>query len=212
IPPILENLAQYPYLSSWFPPDLASIQDMKSGAKQIRALGRLSYYLGYGAVKDAVAAKIKQVTDRDGAARMLDRHGINVDSGVNVFVVASLCGGTGSGMFLDLAYGLKKWFKYDGLTGEINGLFMLPGAFVGVSDRIKANAYAALKELNHHMGMGRAEGARFQAQYTSNPLDTVDESGSPFSFCYLIGDQNKVVDSARVTDLQEMIAQKIALE
>jgi hypothetical protein len=212
IPPILEHLAQYPYLSEWFPPELAGIKDLKSGAKQIRALGRLSYFLGYHGVKEAAVGKVKAVTDRDRAKFMLERYGLNVDTGVNVFVVASLCGGTGSGMFLDLAMSLKHWFKYDSLTGEVNGLFMLPGAFTGVSDRIKANAYACLKELNHYMGMGRAEGVRFNAQYTSNPLDKVDELGPPFTFCYLVGDQNKVVDSARVTDLQEMIAQKIALE
>lgn len=212
IPPILEHLAQYPYLNDWFPPELSGIKDLKSGAKQIRALGRLSYFLGYNGVKEAAVGKVKAVTDRDRAKFMLERYGLNIDSGVNVFVVASLCGGTGSGMFLDLGFCLKHWFKYDQLVGEVNGLFMLPGAFTGVSDRIKANAYACLKELNHHMGMGRAEAVRFKAQYSSNPLDAVDEQGPPFSFCYLVGDQNKVIDSARVTDLQEMIAQKIALE
>ena len=212
IPPILGNLAQYDYLSGWFPPDLTGIQDLKSGAKQIRALGRLAFFLGYNAVKEATLGKVKSVTDRDKAKFMIDHYGLNVDSGVNVFLVSSLCGGTGSGMTLDVAYNLKSWFKHDNLLGEVNAMLMLPGAFSGVSDRIKANGYAALKELNHYQAMGRAESAHFRAQYTSSPLDKVDESGSPFSFCYLIGDQNKVVDSARITDLQEMVAQKIALE
>ncbi len=212
IPPILGNLAQYDYLSGWFPPDLTGIQDLKSGAKQIRALGRLAFFLGYGAVKEATLAKVKSVTDRDKAKFMIDHYGMNVDQGVNVFLVSSLCGGTGSGMTLDMAYNLKHWFKYDNLLGEVNGMLMLPGAFSGVSDRIKANGYAALKELNHYQAMGRAESAHFRAQYTSNPLDKIDQSGPPFTFCYLLGDQNKVVDSARITDLQEMVAQKIALE
>lgn len=212
IPPILGNLAQYDYLSGWFPPDLTGIQDLKSGAKQIRALGRLAFFLGYNAVKEAALGKVKSVTDRDKAKFMIDHYGMNVDQGVNVFLVSSLCGGTGSGMTLDMAYNLKHWFKYDNLLGEVNAMLMLPGAFSGVSDRIKANGYAALKELNHYQAMGRAESAHFRAQYTSNPLDKVDESGPPFTFCYLLGDQNKVVDSARITDLQEMVAQKIALE
>lgn len=212
IPPILQNLAQYDYLSSWFPPDLTGIQDLKSGAKQIRALGRLAFSLGYGGVKEATLAKVKAVTDRDRAKFMIDKYGLNVDQGVNVFVVSSLCGGTGSGMYLDMAYCLKHWFKYDNMVGEVNGMLLLPGAFSGVSDRIKANGYAALVELNHYQAMGRAEAATFSAQYTSNPLDKIAESGPPFTFCYLLGDQNKSVDSARITDLQEMVAQKIALE
>lgn len=212
VPPILANLGAYPHLAEWFPPELAGIQDLKSGAKQIRALGRLAFFLSYPAIKAAVTAKVRQVTDRDRAQVMRDRHGVTTDSGVNVFVVASLCGGTGSGMLLDLPYALRHWFRHDQLLGEVNGLFLLPGAFEGVGDRVKANAYACLKELNHYMGMGRADGPRFQARYGASELDAVDLAGPPFHFCYMVGDQNKSVDAARLDDLEEMTAQKIALE
>lgn len=210
--PILGNLAQYEHLAEWFPPDLAGVQDLTSGAKQIRALGRLAFFMGYAGVRDVVTAAVKGVTDRDKARFMLDHYGLNVGSGVDVYIVSSLCGGTGSGMLLDVAYGIRKWFRDNGLVNEVNAYVMLPGAFTGVSDRVKANGYACLKELNHHMGLGRAEGARFKARYSHSPLDAIDEKGPPFDFCYLIGDQNKAVDAARLTDLQEMIAQKLTLE
>jgi hypothetical protein len=69
-----------------------------------------------------------------------------------VYIVCSLCGGTGSGMFLDVAHTVRH---YVGSSPSVMGILMLPSVFEADirSDlqrrRVRANTYAALKELNH---------------------------------------------------------------
>ena len=69
-----------------------------------------------------------------------------------IYIISSLCGGTGAGMFLDVAHRVRQEV---GSNADIVGIFLMPSTFESEirSDlqrrRIQANAYAALKELNH---------------------------------------------------------------
>src|SRR5439155_25508300 len=67
------------------------------------------------------------------------------------------CGGTGSGIFLDVAYILRDLLQTRS-TFLPNGIFVLPQAFmpaltgkVDLQRRIQGNAYAALPELSELM-------------------------------------------------------------
>jgi hypothetical protein len=67
---------------------------------------------------------------------------INAATG-SVHIVVALGGGTGSGMFLDIA---RRLIESGGVT-EVNLLAVLPG--MGENDRKRANAFAALSELEY---------------------------------------------------------------
>ena len=89
-------------------------------------------------------------------SKLLKQLGVTELEDPLVFVITSLCGGTGAGMFIDTAYMLsslwkRKWSRFN---TKVCGLFALPSVFADISqgtERIRSNAYASLKELDHFM-------------------------------------------------------------
>ncbi|MCX7599159.1 MAG: tubulin-like doman-containing protein [Armatimonadetes bacterium] len=75
------------------------------------------------------------------------------DVGPRVYILGSLCGGTGAGMALDMAYLAKAMLQGQALA--VVGIFVDPTAFEGqgvgpdVARMAKINTYAFLKELDH---------------------------------------------------------------
>jgi hypothetical protein len=99
-----------------------------------------------------------------------------------VYVVASLGGGTGSGMFLDLAYAARAVLREHGYSrAEVIGLFLVPPAADGGAATVaQANAFAALVELQHY-----AAGAPFRARYEAT-LAPAEHDGPPFHRAVLL--------------------------
>ena len=94
-----------------------------------------------------------------------------------VYIVTSLAGGTGSGMFIDLAYLARQKLQQLGHDGaEIVGLCFLPPTDNGPRRMAAlANTFAALTELNHFS----AKHTVFTAQYE---LGEVRDSTPQFSW------------------------------
>ena len=71
---------------------------------------------------------------------------------VRVYVVTNLAGGTGSGMFLDLAYNIRALLKQAGYQQpDVVGLFLLPNVDRNRTRTLTlGNACAALSELVHY--------------------------------------------------------------
>lgn len=77
---------------------------------------------------------------------------------IRVMLVSSLSGGTGSGMFLQVALWLRQYFERKGCEATIRGILILPDVFISTVPNIRdnprkplyhyANAYAAIRELN----------------------------------------------------------------
>jgi hypothetical protein len=205
---ILNKLSSYEYLAEWFPPQLKGTDSILAGAGQIRALGRLAFTLNYQGIKDAFNKIKAEIVGRE--KYMLDQWKVQLDKGVNIFVVCSLSGGTGSGMLADMAYNLRDWVPPSDLP-QTSAYLVLPGAFSGLGDRVVANAYAALMELNHY---SRGD-TRFESQYSSSPSDRISGQSAqdvPFNFCYLVGNSNDKVTFAKLSDVLEMVAQNIFLD
>ncbi len=74
-----------------------------------------------------------------------------VDNPVEIVIVTSLAGGTGSGSFIDMAFLAREIAP----NAMITGLLFLPHVFEGntaiAQEVIKANGYAALKELDYYL-------------------------------------------------------------
>jgi hypothetical protein len=52
---ILNRIADYEYLTEWFPPELAGTDSILAGAGQIRALGKFAFTVNYQTIKQAFA-------------------------------------------------------------------------------------------------------------------------------------------------------------
>ncbi|MBI2320750.1 MAG: hypothetical protein HYU88_01275, partial [Chloroflexi bacterium] len=78
---------------------------VSQGARQIRPIGRLAFYYGFRQFQRAFHDKLDRL--RGIAAREeAERQGYEVlarTGEMKVYVITSLCGGTGSGMFMDVA-------------------------------------------------------------------------------------------------------------
>ena len=84
------------------------------------------------------------------------------EGAVSIFLTGSVVGGTGNGMFLDAAALVHDIFKDVWPAPKIYGIIVLPSAFKRVvyNRNARANAYAALKEIDYFMS-----GNSFRALY-----------------------------------------------
>ena len=198
-----ERQSPYDNIASWFPPQtLRDLKAIENGAGAIRPVGRLAFFHNYKKIHTAIETAENLTI---GHAQKLLPQNIVVESGLNIILVGSLCGGTGSGMFLDTAYSLREMYGYE-VSNEITGYFTITPELYGNTPTVKANTYAALKELNYYA----SQGTKFEAKYDPVNLSSVDESRPPFDFVYLVGNRtntgHKIIKREK---LCQVIAHKI---
>ncbi|NCJ05596.1 hypothetical protein GS597_03550 [Synechococcales cyanobacterium C] len=192
----------YNYIRNWLSPHLLdSISAIEDGASGIRPIGRLAFFYNYGKIQEAIQTAENNTINHE---EFLINQGLIVEPGLNIFVVGSLCGGTGSGMFLDVAYALRK--KYFNNT-QLKGYLIISPELYGDAPSMYANVYAALKELNHYSANN------FRACYDPENIVQIDEQRAPFDFAYIISNKNsedyKILDKNK---LNNVIANKIYLD
>ena len=132
---------------SWFPlQNVSAIPCGNSSPSIVRTNGRLRFLMNREVIKNSLIRTLREIGGNDT---------------IEVNVVFSLCGGTGSGMFIDMAYLLREIAKEHHLSLSINAYAAMPEAFrlaagrgIG-SYRMRANSYAALKELDYLMSAPR---------------------------------------------------------
>lgn len=198
-----EGISPFDHISTWFPPQL--LKDLKSienGAGAIRPVGRLAFFHNHNKIQSA----IKNADNRtQGHSKELLNKNIILESGTNIFVVGSLCGGTGSGIFIDVAYTLRQIYGYEPIN-TINAYLVIAPELYGGGAGVKVNTYAALKELDYYSSPKR----RFQQNYDAQGIVSIDESRPPFDYCYLVGDRTfngyKILSKNK---LSQIIAYKI---
>lgn len=202
---IMTNMQKFPWIESWFPQELErNIGALEAGAGQIRACGRFAFFYNYHNIKARFNESCNRVKGHENF--MQDEHDIRVDSNsINIFVVGSLSGGTGSGMFLDLGYCIRDWLQGQG-SPLITSIVPMPNAFasIKVGDRVLANGYAALMELSYFSDY-RTE---YVAQFSSGLVDEVRDTRPPFDFTYLVGTKNGEAEFS-LDQLREMISKNI---
>lgn len=149
------------------------------GAAQERLQGLLSWMWNAAWVYPLIRQSVRQLAERHKDVQ----HEIDNQSGMNVALVGSLCGGQGSGSLLDAAY-----FVHEALAelGElidqsrIVGMFVLPGAFAGVDGpNLLPNSYAFGRDLNALM-----QGKGLRSSYPGGLR--IDSQEAPFHYIYLL--------------------------
>lgn len=140
-----------PHIFSWLDTSLAAQGQVINGAGQIRPLGRLAFFHKYEDIRGKLDKLVSTVLAPNAIDEMREKYRVNVDSNLlDVVLVFSVAGGTGSGMFLDTAFMCREALSDSKRELDLTGYVLLPSAFsdaIKGSEKIYANAYAALKEL-----------------------------------------------------------------
>ncbi len=164
----------------WFP-SREDVQIPKSeveanGAGQFRALGRLGLFTHVVEIENALRKALEDLPcESDSKTFTRDRR---------VIIAASLAGGTGSGMLIDMAYLIRRQPSQP----RVSAYLMLPEIFAEVDQggRIYQNAYAALRELAHF----KDQQIPFRADYwRAPPIDIPIGGEEPFTRIFLFGRQ-----------------------
>ena len=199
-----KNLREHPHLRNWLDPRVLT-GDIDQGAGAVRARGRLAYFWNYNQIARRLEEQMLQIT-KDSSKETAIRNGLQVGEGITVYIVGSLLGGTGSGMFLDLAYTVRNKFKNQRML-ETVGMFSIPPNSEAVAVDNRPNAYAALLELNHYTDPTTT----FTAQYQAD-IPPMEDADPPFRYTYLADTSSPAAQLDSVKDLVEMIGHSIFLD
>ena len=140
-----------PMVTQWIPDDYRFRQTQGAGAGQIRLESRLRLYYNLEDDRAAIRRKVNQMLQDCSARENPWRD--NEDRVVRILIYCSIAGGTGSGGFLPMAYLFRRMVADDGWgRPSVSAFLSLPTTFLQkvkpqLHDDIKANGYAALKEL-----------------------------------------------------------------
>ncbi len=199
------KIDHHPRIKSWLNTtgDLANLGDLHDGAGQIRPASRLGFFDKFDGIKNVLGTIQRDITSVEAKRRMSETHKIDIDPNrFNIYVCFSLAGGTGSGVFLDLAYLLKDMFP----NATRVGFAVLSTVYVNYGSRTLANGYAALKELNHYKFHNQ-----FAPAWTEQYINK-DYPPPPFDYCYLIDGENESgasITPATIKDLYGVVADNI---
>jgi|GEM_PF-556343 len=176
---------------SWIADNLR-LQQVKHGAGGIRQAGRLLLTINCNSIISMLTEKINRLTTNRKADDLL-----------YVFITTGCAGGTGSGIFIDVPYMIRKIAEQKGFETENIGMIFMPDVTLSDSTidgsaalNIKANGFAALKELDYLMNIER-NGETFEQTYAD--LD-IKASQPPYDLCHLISakdEHGKLAQSAK---------------
>ncbi len=202
----VEHLDNFPSVKRWFPAGgkIAHLGDLREGAGQVRIASRLGFF--DAANHQKITGRMEQCRRELSDASILAeaaRFGFDFSAAnTKVVIVASLAGGTGSGTFLDAGFLARRYFP----EAERVGILLFPGFFSSYAgaERVRANGYAALMELNHY-----TFGHTFTADWNGHQSEIMVPP--PFSSTYLIDGRNEaglaIGSGGKELDIYRMVAE-----
>ena len=150
-----ENMTVSDYLrrnkrfEDWFPYNpLLNGKNLIEGAGQVRSVSRL------GALASEAAGRFEKI--KDAITEVSRNVGSTIHKTVRVMIVGSVCGGTGSGMGIQLPFLVRDMIdEISNMPNAIvRGLFIMPDIVEEVQDTdqkrrsVYVNGFAFLRELN----------------------------------------------------------------
>ncbi|MDR2293550.1 MAG: tubulin-like doman-containing protein, partial [Prevotellaceae bacterium] len=168
--------------------------------------GRLAVVIHAPAIVSAIESSIDRI--RNHGVIISDKYELDIDSKKDdIHLIFSLCGGTGSGTFIDIAYIIKNVAGRDSIN--LVGYAVLPDVFTtmvrtGVAmSKVKSNALGAIKDLDYLMHLDPSS-SEIELKYSGKIIKTND---MPFSAVNFIDNKNESnITYEHVHQLSEMIA------
>ena len=187
----------------WMPQsNRRNLRSMDKGAGMIRSNGRFAITVNEREVTNKTKDTINRIMNVTAA---LNPNYELLSADFDIHVVFSLCGGTGSGIFINMAYLLRE------INPEANvyGYAVLPGVFEAeirgdaAKSRITPNGYGSILDLDYlmHLDMGASP---INIDYLNRTYSTTK---TPFDSVYLIDNKNVNKDIYdKVDDIAQMIS------
>lgn len=178
----------------WFPTDNAgALISMTDGAGQVRSNGRFALWANHLKVYMAINNQLTSITQIQNINN--PKYGI-LNGNPVINLVFSICGGTGCGSFLNVAYLIRQHFP--GI--EINAYAVMPGVFFAMNAQktanAKPNAYGSLEDIDWLMSL-TPESTPITIE---NLNDRYSTNMIPFDTIKLIGNENANRDSVSHVD------------
>ncbi|WP_159020638.1 tubulin-like doman-containing protein [Algibacter sp. L3A6] len=202
-----EILRQQPDLFDFVPvqnrPLLVSLTD---GAGQVRSNGRFATHFNYGAIENAIRTKLTSILNANAISN--EKYQVNGND-VEINMMFSVAGGTGSGTFLDMAYIVKEVSKGINSTVGVStiGFAILPDVFNAMMNgpamaNVLPNGYGALHDLDflmHH----NFDKKPLEIKYANKSIKI---ENPPFDLVFTINNSDKNANTyTNVNDLSELI-------
>ena len=203
------------HMETWCPQSPTFLEEsMIDGASELRVKSRIAFMdcLESG-VTDQLELLINDVLKN------------NSGSKIRIMIVSSLSGGTGSGMFIQVALWLRKFLSESQIT--IRGIFLLPDVFVSTIKDIRdnkttevrhyCNAYAAIRELNAITKIMKSNAADLPEKISLGDLfDSIrdKDSGKPvYDFAFFVDDKDENgVRLESIGEYERMVAQLVYMQ
>lgn len=193
---LVDNRSENPAISAILPEILYSTQ-IDQGAQQVRRLGRVAWFYHYQSIRTRLEASLSALRSMDAMGSL----GLSADGRyelkmrdrqrLRVFICTSICGGTGSGTFIDAAYLVRHLAQNFGINSrgvDVIGIFLLPECFPQIKTtgggRIRANAYASLLDLEYYNQQALSTEALYKVVMPGN--ETIEVKNAPYSLAYLV--------------------------
>lgn len=200
-------------VNTWLP-DIPDLDLTYRAGARLALLGL--YHQLKGALSELINSRLlNPQVDSEMEARNL-RTPASGHKTIDIYLVANLGEPLASGLFIDLAYLIKKFceaWEAGGLSFYLNGLLLLPqlasewhSADVEARMRMQANSYAALKELDYYMNK---QAYRLVYSKAGETVEYIKVPTPPFEpdFCYIIGQTNENIESISSADAAYMTAE-----
>lgn len=155
--------ASHPHIFSWFNEDLLKRQGasmISAGAGQNRQIARLCFFHHYGEIRKLLEHKLTNlVGSASNASVRLKGHGDNPvkveEKSIMIYIVTSIAGGTGAGIFLDMGMLVKDILPKKFANYNYNIVFyaVLPEPYLQylkseeLVQKVKENSFAVLTEM-----------------------------------------------------------------
>lgn len=146
------RIQDVPHIKEWLSTtgEIAKLGTMNTGAGQIRPAARLAFFHNYDEIVAKLTSAKSKITDSRSINLVKEIHkikNVNTDK-INVYVVTSVSGGTGSGMILDFGFLIRSIFRNQAVS---TSYVILPKIYQSYGkERVFANGYAALKEFEYY--------------------------------------------------------------
>src|SRR5262249_44088250 len=147
----LRPVAGKTVLDGWFNPKLIYRIPRNPLTTGMRCLGRLALVDHYRSIIGKLRADLEACTNPEALASATANTQIAMRCNYpRVYIVAGLTGGTGSGMFIDMAYLVRAQLKQLGYSDpDVIGVLLIPPTDQRGNVLALGNAYAALTELGY---------------------------------------------------------------
>lgn len=229
---------------NWLQPNFRKLVPpaaVTQGAGTYRQAGRLAFFMHYEAIRSQLKRHLEEMFDEATAPNLevFPKVPGEVDSkSLEVVIVTSLAGGTGSGCFIDAAYliqdliGQQAVEALKNVSAHVTMIAFLPTIYAkkqpALAARFRQNAYASLLEMEHYStfrpddtfggtngdGAIKGVGSEFRVNWSSPTGSEQVIRRRPWDTCYLIDDINdRQPGKIRPADeLYQMVADYLFLD